>query len=122
MDPLRQGRGRDAGKDPLVYTHGSKQIVPGLEKRLTGLQVGDTKEVDVSPEDGYGALDPNRVQEVPEESIPEEARAVGETLYGSGPDGQTMVVKVKEVKDTTVILDLNHPLAGQNLFFAVKVL
>ncbi len=112
----------NVGKDPLVYTHGSKQIVPGLEKQLTGLQVGDTKEVEVSPEDGYGALDPNRVQEVPKESIPEESRAVGETLYGSGPDGQTMVVKVKEVKDTTVILDLNHPLAGQKLFFAVKVL
>ena len=52
----------NVGKDPLVYTHGSNQIVPGLEKQLTGLQVRDTKEVEVSPEDGYGALDRNRAK------------------------------------------------------------
>ncbi len=112
----------NVGKDPLVYTHGSKEIVPGLEKQLTGLQVGDTKKVEVSAEEGYGALDPNRVEEVPKEDIPEEARAVGRKLQGRGPNGEVMFAQVKEVKDETVVLDFNHPLAGQKLFFAVKVL
>ncbi len=112
----------NVGKDPLIYTHGSKEIVPGLEKQLTGLQLGDTKKIEVSPEEGFGTLDPNRVQEVPKEIIPEEAREVGKTLRGRGPDGQIKFAQVIEIKDKTVTVDLNHPLAGQKLFFDVKVL
>ena len=112
----------NVGKDPLIYTHGSKEIVPGLEKQLTGLQLGDTKKIEVSPEEGFGTLDPNRVQEVPKEIIPEEAREVGKTLRGRGPDGQIKFAQVIEIKDKTVTVGLNHPLAGQKLFFDVKVL
>ena len=84
--------------------------------------MGDTKKVEVSAEEGYGALDPNRVEEVPKEDIPEEARAVGRKLRGRGPNGEVIFAQVKEVKDETVMVDFNHPLAGQKLFFAVKVL
>ena len=112
----------NVGKTPLVYTHGTQQIVPGLEKQLAGLKAGDTKKVEVSPEEGYGEADPNRFQEVPTENIPEEARGVGKKLQGQGPDGQMMFAQVTEVKENTVIVDLNHPLAGKTLFFAVKVL
>ena len=112
----------NVGKDPLVYTHGAREIIPGLEKELIGLKVGDTKQVEVAPAEGYGEVDPNRVQEIPKENVPEEARSVGKRLQGQGPDGQMMFAQVTEVKENTVIVDLNHPLAGQTLFFAVKVL
>ena len=112
----------NVGKDPLVYTQGAQEIIPGLEKQLIGLKVGDTKNVEVAPAEGYGEVDPNRVQEVPKDNIPEEARGVGKKLQGRGPDGQMMFAEVTEVKENTVIVDLNHPLAGQTLFFAVKVL
>ena len=112
----------NVGKTPLVYTHGTQQIVPGLEKQLAGLKTGDTKKVEVSPEEGYGEADPNRFQEVPTENIPEEARSVGKKLQGQGPDGQLMFAQVTEVKEKTIIVDLNHPLAGKKLFFDVKVL
>ena len=112
----------NVGKSPLVYTHGAREIIPGLEKQLIGLKVGDAKNVEVAPAEGYGEVDPNRVQEVPKDNIPEEARGVGKKLQGRGPDGQMMFAEVTEVKENTVIVDLNHPLAGQTLFFSVKVL
>ena len=110
------------GQEPMVYLHGSHQIIPGLEKQLTGLKVGDTKHVEISPEEGYGPVDPKRTQEVEKEKIPEEARKVGAKLTGRGPQGQPMYAEVKEVKDKTLVLDLNHPLAGKKLIFDVKVL
>ena len=67
-------------------------------------------------------MDPNRVQEISKDNIPEEALGVGKKLQGRGPDGQMMFAEVTEVKENTVIVDLNHPLAGKTLFFAVKVL
>ena len=110
------------GQEPMVYLHGSQQIIPGLEKQLTGLKVGDTKHVEISPEDGYGPVDPKRTQEVEKDKIPEEARKIGAKLTGRGPQGQPMYAEVKEVKDKTLVLDLNHPLAGKKLIFDVKVL
>lgn len=112
----------NVGKAPLVYTHGSGELVPGLERQLVGLKAGDTKSVEVPPEEAYGAVDPNRLQEVPKENVPEASRAVGKKLQGRGPNGRMMHAQVREVKDDTLVVDLNHPLAGQKLFFAVKVL
>ena len=112
----------NVGKAPLVYTHGAGELVPGLERQLVGLKAGDAKSVEVPPEEAYGAVDPNRLQEVPKENVPEASRAVGKKLQGRGPNGRMMYAQVREVKDDTLVVDLNHPLAGQKLFFAVKVL
>jgi FKBP-type peptidyl-prolyl cis-trans isomerase 2 len=112
----------NVGQEPMVYLHGDHQIIPGLEKQLTGLKVGETKHVEISPEEGYGPVDPKRTQEVEKDKIPEEARKVGAKLTGRGPQGQPMYAEVKEVKDKTLVLDLNHPLAGKKLIFDVKVL
>jgi len=112
----------NVGKEPLVYTQGAHQIVPGLEKNLAGVKVGETKHVEVTPEEGYGPVDPNRTQEVEKDKIPEGARKVGSKLTGRGPNGQMMFAEVREVKDKTVVLDMNHPLAGKKLIFDVKVL
>jgi FKBP-type peptidyl-prolyl cis-trans isomerase SlyD len=112
----------NVGKDPLVFTQGAHEIIPGLEKKLSGLKFGESKQIEVSPEEGYGPVDPQRRQEVEKMKIPEDARKVGAKLTGQGPDGRMVFAQVTEVKEDTVILDLNHPLAGKKLFFDIKVL
>lgn len=110
------------GGQPLIYTQGKRQIIPGLEKSLAGMKVNDQKKVRVKPEEGYGPVDPKKVQEVPKEKLPPEALKPGTMLVARGPEGQQLPVRVSEVKDKTVVLDLNHPLAGKTLTFDVKVL
>jgi FKBP-type peptidyl-prolyl cis-trans isomerase SlyD len=112
----------NVGKEPLVYTQGAHEIIPGLEKQVAGLKVGESKRIEVPPAEGYGAVDPARKQEVEKTRIPEDARKVGAKLTGQGPQGQPIFAQVTEVKDTTVVLDMNHPLAGKKLIFDIKVL
>jgi FKBP-type peptidyl-prolyl cis-trans isomerase SlyD len=112
----------NVGKEPLVYTQGAHEIIPGLEKQVTGLKVGESKRIEVPPAEGYGAVDPARKQEVEKNRSPEDARKVGAKLTGQGPQGQPIFAQVTEVKDTTVVLDMNHPLAGKKLIFDIKVL
>jgi FKBP-type peptidyl-prolyl cis-trans isomerase SlyD len=112
----------NVGKQPLTYTHGTRQIIPGLEKALEGLAVGDTKEVTVAPADGYGEQDPDALQEVQKTLIPPDALVVGTRLQGQTPDGHTVYPRVAAIKDDTVMLDFNHPLAGKTLYFNVKIL
>jgi FKBP-type peptidyl-prolyl cis-trans isomerase SlyD len=109
------------GQKPLTYTHGGQQIIPGLEKQLTGMHSGDAKKVTLKPEDAYGPVDPTAQTEVPRESVPPDA-AVGTRLLARNAAGEGRPVVVKEVKDKTVVIDLNHPLAGKTLVFDVKVL
>ncbi len=109
------------GGDPLVYTHGQGQIIPGLEKVLGGLHVGDTKHVVVAPDEAYGPIRPEAFVEVPKEQIPPKFHTVGAHLVAQGQNGQTRHAFVKEVKEKTILLDTNHPLAGKALTFDVKV-
>ena len=111
----------NAGKEALAFTQGAQQIIPGLDKALLGMKAGDTKKVTVKPEDAYGPVDPKAEAEVAKDVLPQGAAVVGTRLLARGEDGQPRPVTVKAVKDTTVLLDLNHPLAGQTLFFDVKV-
>ena len=110
------------GKAPLKYTQGSRQIVPGLEKELAGMKAGDEKRVKVTPEEGYGPVDPKGFQEFPKDKIPSEGLKVGAVLMANGPGGQQIPVRVHEIKENTVVLDLNHPMAGKTLLFDIKVL
>jgi FKBP-type peptidyl-prolyl cis-trans isomerase SlyD len=110
------------GKEPLKYTQGQNQIVPGLEKQMAGMKVGGEKKVKVKPEDGYGTVNKDAFQEFPKEKIPPDGLKVGATLMAKGPQGEAIPVRVHEIKEKTVVLDLNHPLAGKTLTFDVKVL
>jgi len=110
------------GQAPLTYIQGDEQILPRLEKELTGLHPGDEKKVTVKPEDGYGPLDPSAQTEVPKELLPASAHAVGTQLMARNAAGEARPVKVKEIKEKTVVLDLNHPLAGKTLLFEIKIL
>jgi FKBP-type peptidyl-prolyl cis-trans isomerase SlyD len=111
----------NVGKEPLTYIQGGGQIVPGLEKELTGLKVGDEKKVTVKPEEGYGAVDAKLFQELPKENFPPEALKAGAMLMVKSKEGGTHPIRVAEVKEKTVLVDLNHPLAGKTLKFDVKV-
>ena len=111
----------NVGKEPLTYIQGAGQIVKGLERELNGLKVGDQKKVSVRPEDGYGALNEKAFQEIPREKIPTEAQKAGAMLMTKGPDGRGVPIRVHEVKDKTVVVDFNHPLAGKTLNFDVKI-
>jgi FKBP-type peptidyl-prolyl cis-trans isomerase SlyD len=110
-----------AGKEPLTYIQGAGQIVPGLEKELAGLKVGAQKKVSIKPEEGYGPVDPQAFQEIPKDKIPPDAQKAGAMLMSQGPDGRGIPIRVHEVKEKTIVVDLNHPLAGKTLNFDVKV-
>ena len=109
------------GKNPLVYTQGSGQIIPGLDKALLGMHEGETKQVTVPPEEAYGANDPRAVMEVSKDRVPSNVQ-VGTWLQGRNQNGQPIQALVKEIKEQVVILDFNHPLAGKTLNFDIKIL
>jgi FKBP-type peptidyl-prolyl cis-trans isomerase SlyD len=109
------------GKQPMQYVHGKGQIIPGLEKELAGMPVGGQKKVTVKPEEAYGPVDPRAFQEIPKEKLPPEALKVGTMLMAQGAGGQGVPVRVHEIKDKTVVVDFNHPLAGKTLSFDVKI-
>ncbi|HUF40938.1 MAG TPA: peptidylprolyl isomerase [Verrucomicrobiae bacterium] len=111
----------NVGKEPLTYIQGAGQIVAGLEKELHGLKLGEQAKVRVKPEDGYGALDPEARQEIDKDKIPPEAQQVGAMLMSKGADGRPVPIRVHEIRDKTVIVDFNHPLAGKTLNFDVKI-
>ena len=106
------------GKAPLTYTQGGGQILPALEAELAGLQAGDEKSVSLSAEDGYGEVNPEAFQEVPADRIPEDARVVGAMLQSPEYPGP---IRVAEVRDDVVVVDLNHPMAGKDLKFDITI-
>ena len=111
----------NVGGSPLTYTHGESDILPKLEEALAGLGVGDSKQVTLAPGDGYGDVDESAIVEVPLSVVPERARKPGKRLQGKAPDGQVVTPLVAEVRESTAVLDFNHPLAGETLHFDVKV-
>lgn len=107
----------------LQYTHGVGRIISGLEKKLEGLHVGDEKTITVPPEEAYGQIDPKVFQEVSRSSLPENIDPqVGMPLQVQGSNGQLLRVTITEVKEESVVIDFNHPLAGKTLDFQVKVI
>ena len=111
----------NVGKDPLTYKQGANQIIPGVEVAVEGMTVGQAKSVVVEPPDGYGNVNPDAIQEIPKEKVPQDVK-VGTQLHGKDASGQEIRPTVREVRDNTVLLDFNHPLAGKTLFFDLKVL
>jgi FKBP-type peptidyl-prolyl cis-trans isomerase 2 len=110
------------GKQPLEYTHGQSQIIPGLEKELLGLKAGDEKQVEVLAKDGYGGVSSDAFRTVPKSSLPEDLNPeAGMTLAMKGPNDEAIPVKITEATEDSIVIDLNHPLAGKNLNFKVNI-
>ncbi len=110
------------GGDPLSFEVGSGQIIPGFEKGVVGMSPGDTKTVEVSAEEAYGPYREDQVVEVERDKLPEDIQPeVGQQLQVQQTNGQTAVVTIKEVTQSAVRLDANHPLAGKDLTFEIEV-
>lgn len=112
-----------SGRDPLEFTVGSGQIIPGLDAAIPGMEVGEKKTVTAPADQAYGPIDPGNRQAVPRGDIPDDIPLdLGSQLQVSSPDGQqTMAVTVVEVTEEQVVLDANHPLAGHDLTFAIEI-
>lgn len=111
------------GREPLQYLHGRGQIVPGLERELYGMNVGDEKSVTVTAEEGYGDYDDERLQRVPLSNFPDDIdleEGMSVRMRDVNTD-QLFDAYIDEIDDEAVTLDFNHPLAGETLFFDIKV-
>lgn len=111
----------ESGDQPLVYIQGVGQIIPGLEKGVEGMMMGEERDVVVQPDDAYGEFREDALQEVPRSAFGDQEVVVGMAFNARTTDGKTIPVTVKEIKEDTVIVDFNHPLAGKTLHFWVKV-
>lgn len=110
------------GREPLSVEVGSGQIIPGLDGALPGMTEGESKTVTVPADQAYGPVVPQARQGVPREQIPAHIPLeIGTQLQVQTPEGQTMPVTVAEVSDEVVVLDANHPLAGQDLTFEIEI-
>ena len=110
------------GRDPLEFTVGSGQIIPGLDRAIDGMAMGEQKTVTIPASDAYGDYQPEAKQDVPRDQIPADIPLdTGTMLNMQTPDGKQIPVQVAEVTDQTVTLDANHPLAGKDLTFAVEL-
>ncbi|GGG67461.1 peptidyl-prolyl cis-trans isomerase [Salipiger pallidus] len=111
-----------AGRDPLEFVVGSGQIIPGLDKAIPGMEVGEKKTVAIEPEEAYGPVHAEAKQNVPRGEIPDHIPLdLGTQLQVQTPNGETMQVTVAEVTENEVTLDANHPLAGKDLTFAIEL-
>ena len=111
------------GVEPLSFLQGRGQIIEGLERELYGMSEGDEKQVSVSPEEAYGQYEESRVQAVPRDTFPEdmELEEGMSVRLRDSQSGQQFDAYIDEIQSDQVILDFNHPLAGETLHFDVKI-
>ena len=112
-----------AGAEPLVYLHGAGNIIAGLENALVGKAVGDELEVSIEPEDAYGEYSVELITNLGRDMFEGvDELEVGMQFHASAPDGGMQIVTVRDIDGDQVTIDGNHPLAGQQLNFKVKVI
>lgn len=110
------------GREPLQFTVGSGQIIPGLDSALPGMKVGEAKTVRVSADKAYGPVNPQARQPVPRDQFPPDIPLeVGRQLQVQTQNGQVLPVAIVEVNEDNVVLDANHPLAGKDLTFDISL-
>lgn len=110
-------------ENPLTYLHGVGMMIPKFEEELSGMQVGDKKSFTITPDEGYGAIDPNAIAQLPLEMFNESGLPpVGAMLPLTDDQGNQFRAVVVEVNDNAVVADLNHPMAGKTLEFDVEVI
>ncbi len=111
-----------SGETPLEYLHGYHNIISGLERMLSGMALGESKEVVVAPEDAYGDYDAGAVFDIPRAQFPAGYPIeVGAPVRVRTDEGQVMTAYIQALDEQNVKLDLNHPLAGKELFFRAKI-
>ncbi len=108
------------GREPLEFTIGEGKMIPGFENGLLGMEIGEKKTIAMSPGDAYGETRDDLLFEVPISNVPPNVK-VGATLQAEFEQGVPVIFTVTDIKNDTVVLDGNHPLAGKNLTFEVEV-
>jgi peptidylprolyl isomerase len=109
--------------EPFEFRVGSGQVIPGFEKALIGMKAGEKKLFELTPDEGYGQENPGDIHEVSKNELPSGVEPeVGMTLYAREPSGQTIPVRISEIKEDAVVINFNHPLAGKNLNYEVEII
>ena len=108
------------GRTPLEVQLGQGQLIPGFENGLIGMEVGDKKMLEIEPDQAYGLRNEELIIEIEKTKVPENVE-VGMMLQTFGPMGPS-IVKVIEIKDDTIVIDANHPLAGEKLTFELELM
>jgi FKBP-type peptidyl-prolyl cis-trans isomerase SlyD len=113
---------RVSREEPLTYVHGYAQIVPGLERQIEGLHAGDKGSFEVDADEAFGERDEDAVFAVDRGDFPDADKVeVGDEFLAEGPDGEPIAMRVVEVRPDELVVDTNHPLAGQKIRFEVEV-
>lgn len=121
---LDDGTVFDSSRDdePIEFELGSGEVIDGFDRAVSGLEVGESREVELEPEDAYGQRSDDLVIEVDRGDLPDDLDPeVGQTLAVEGADGEEMAAWVAEVGEDAITVDLNHPLAGRTLTFEVEL-
>ena len=121
---LRTGETFDSsqGREPLEFTVGSGQVIKGFDEGVKGMSVGEKRTVEIGVQDAYGEKSQDLLIEFPKEQFPADMNPeVGQQLMMSNGSGQSFPVVIKEVREDSVLLDANHPLAGQDLIFNIEL-
>jgi FKBP-type peptidyl-prolyl cis-trans isomerase SlyD len=110
-------------REPLTFTQGSGELMPGLGRGIAGLKPGEKKSITVRPAEAYGPVNPEAIVEIPKAQFPSNMNLnPGMTLQVGTNDGGQRMIRIVEVKNNSVVVDMNHPLAGKTLKFDVEIL
>lgn len=110
------------GRDPLEFTVGAGQMIPGFDAAVNGMALNEKKTVNIPAAEAYGDRNDQMMQEVPRTQLPEDLKPeVGQTLVANNGQGGQMHVIVAEVNENNIIVDANHPLAGKDLNFEIEL-
>ena len=108
--------------EPIEFTLGENEVLPAIEEAVEGMEAGETKSVRIPAEDAFGMRREDLVQEIPKASLPEDMEVeVGQQLWVDELDEEPVAVSVVDISDSTVTIDANHPLAGEDLIFDLEV-
>jgi len=111
-----------SGREPLEFQVGSGQVIKGFDDGVSGMEVGEKKTIQIPVDDAYGQKEENMVVEFPKNNFPPElAPEIGMSLNMTNGSGQVIPVTIVEIKEESVILDANHPLAGEDLIFDIEL-
>ena len=108
-------------EEPLEFTLGAGQVIPGFDQAVEGMEVGEVREVRIEPDDAYGERRDDLLMEIDREHVPEDVDVTAGTRLQLQRDGRAIPVTVTEVGDETLTLDANHPLAGEELAFEIEL-